>query len=67
MAYQREAEERFEKREQERWEKEQQVEERRRKEEHEHQKQLMEMLGQMFQQPRYYPPPYDPEQSHYQF
>ena len=65
MAYQREAEERFEKREGEKWEKEQELEERRRKEEHEHQMRMMQMLGQMFQHPRYYTPPFNPEQNHH--
>ncbi|XP_064400478.1 uncharacterized protein LOC135346698 [Halichondria panicea] len=58
LSYQREAEERFEKREEERWDKERKLEDVRRKEEQAHQLQMMQMLGQMIQQPRqYFPPP----------
>ena len=46
---QREAEERFQRYEEERWQKELDVEERRRKEDREHEMRMMAMLGQMFQ------------------
>ena len=67
LAYQGEAEERFEKREEERWEREKELDKQRRKEEQEHQLAVMDMLGQMLQQPRYYPQPYNPDQSQYEF
>ena len=47
--YQREAEGRFQRYEDERWKKEQEVEETRRKEDREHEMRMMAMLGQMFQ------------------
>ena len=52
MKFQAEAEERFEKREEERWKKEMEMEERRRKDDQKHEMQLMQMLLQH----RPYPP-----------
>ena len=57
MKSQLEAEERFQKREEERWMKEMELEERQRKEDRQHQLQMMQMLGQMIQS-RPYPPAY---------
>ena len=57
MKSQLEAEEGFQKREEERWKKEMEVEERQRREERQHQLQMMQMLGQMLQS-RPYPPAY---------
>ncbi len=71
LDYQREAEERFERREEERWERERKLEDVRRKEEQAHQLQMMQMLGQMIQQPRqYYPPssqPFNQDSNEYNY
>ena len=50
-----EAEERFQKREEERWKKEMELEERQRREDRQHQLQMMQMLGQMMQSRPYSP------------
>ena len=56
MKYQVEAEERFQKREDERWKEEMEIEENRRKEDQQHEMRMMQMIGQMMQR-RSYPPP----------
>ena len=53
MTYQRQAEERFQKHEEERWRKEIEIEERRRKQDQEHEMAMMRMLGEMFQTGNY--------------
>ena len=55
MKSQADAEERFQKREEERWKKEMELEEKQRREDRQHQLQMMQMLGQMIQG-RPYPP-----------
>ena len=47
--YQKEAEERFERREEEHWKRDTELEEKRRQEDREHEMRMMQMLGQMFQ------------------
>ena len=49
MTYQREAEERHQKSEEERWQKEIELEEKRRREDQKHEMRMMRLLGQMFQ------------------
>ena len=50
---QADAEERFQTREDERWKKEVELEERQRRDDRQHQLQMMQMLGQMFQSRQY--------------
>ena len=70
LGYQREAEERFERREEERWERERKLDETRRKEEQAHQLNMLQMLGQMINQPRpsqYFPlssQPFNPDSQY---
>ena len=70
LGYQREAEERFDKREEERWERERKLAETRRKEEQTHQLNMIQMLGQLIRQPgpsQYYPPssqPFNPDSQY---
>lgn len=54
--FQAEADEKYEKREEERWKKEMELEERRRKEDQQDEIHMMQMLGQLLQH-RPYPPP----------
>ena len=58
VKFQVEAEERFNKREEERWKKEVELEERQRREDRQHQLQIMHMLGQMIQPRPYQLQPY---------
>ena len=62
IEYQKEAEERFETREQKRWERERELEEKKQEEERKHQKEMIEMLGKIFNpgpMPSYHQPPYN--------
>ena len=49
MVYQREADEQYQKYEEERWQKDIELEEKRRREDREHDVRIMQMLGSMFQ------------------
>ena len=57
MKYQLAAEERFQKREEEKWKKEMELEEKQRREDRQHQLQMMQIHGEMIQS-RPYPPAY---------
>jgi hypothetical protein len=61
MKFQTEAEERFQLKEEERWQREQAIEEQRRKEDHEHDLQMMQMIGQILQPRTYQANPYSYE------
>ena len=60
VKFQAEADEKFEKREEERWKKEMELEERHRKEAQQHDMNMMQMLGQMLQRRSYLPPTSSP-------
>ena len=66
MQYQKEAEERFWRHEEERWEKERELEDHRRQDDQRHELRMLQMLEQMMQ-PQHYPVPYTDYEGEYTY
>ena len=67
MTFQEEAEERFQKWEEERWKKEAEIEEKRQREERDHEIRLFQMLGQMIRPRESYPNTFPPSSCNYDY